>query len=138
MAKKTAKEVQEQVKQSANKIWLAGLGALSVAEQEGGKLFHKLVKKGETYEARGKKQLDSVKGKVEKAAGSAKERAGEVWEKVEDAWDERVASTLHRIGVPSKDEISHLTRRVEELTRMVAAKKPAARRRAPATKRKAG
>ncbi|MCH7891294.1 MAG: phasin family protein, partial [Gemmatimonadetes bacterium] len=64
MSKKT-KKVQKDVVESASKIWLAGLGALSVAEEEGGKLFKTLVKKGEGFEKRGKKRLEKVQNTVE-------------------------------------------------------------------------
>ena len=42
---KTVQKVQELplIRSSAHQIWLAGLGALSVAEDESGKLFKTLV-----------------------------------------------------------------------------------------------
>ncbi len=138
--KKTQKQVAEGLKASANKIWLAGLGALSTAEEEGGKLFKSLVKRGEAFESKGKVKLDKLRGQVAEIASTAKERAEGAWEKVEDKWgvvedqwDHKVVGALKRVGVPSKDEIAALTRRVEELTHMVERKvkpgrRPAARK----------
>ena len=71
--KSTAAEMKAEIKANASKVWLAGLGALATAEEEGGKLFRGLVKKGETYEKKGKAQLDALKEKVETLAGAARE-----------------------------------------------------------------
>ena len=124
MAKKKmdVEDLQKNVKESAQRIWLAGLGALATAEEEGGKLFKNLVKKGEAYESKAKGKLEGLKDQVEDVAGKARKTATGAWDRVEEAWDDKVAGTLRRIGVPSKDEISHLTRRVEELTAMVESK----------------
>lgn len=111
----TEKKVHEEIKESAHKIWLAGLGALAAAEEEGTKLFNSLVEKGEDYESRGKEELARVKDKVEGAFGKAETS----WEKLGDAFDEKVAGAVQRLGVPNRDEITTLTKRVEELTRKV-------------------
>ena len=108
----TSKKVHEEIKESAHKIWLAGLGALAAAEEEGGKIFNTLVEKGEGYESRGKEELAKVKDKVEGVFGKAEGS----WEKLGDAFDDKVAGAIKRLGVPSSDEITNLTNRVEELT----------------------
>jgi len=141
--KKSETDIKEEIKANASKVWMAGLGALATAEEEGSKLFRGLVKKGETYEKKGLAHFEKMKAKVEDAAEAAKDRAGEAWEKVgekvedvEERWDDRVVGVLRKIGVPSKNEIAALTRRVEELTVLVEKKlKPArrAKRKAPAT-----
>jgi poly(hydroxyalkanoate) granule-associated protein len=139
-------DFKDEIKQNAEKVWLAGLGALATAEEEGGKLLRGLMKKGESDEKKGLAQFDKLKAKVEGVAESAKDRAGEAWgkvegkvEDVEDRLDDRVASVLRKIGVPSKNEIATLTRRVEELTLLVEKKlKPARKtaKRATAATRK--
>ena len=157
MAKKNAKVSPNDLKDSANKVWLAGLGALATAEEEGGRLFRGLVRKGESYEKKGMAQIDSLKERVEELAGAARERFGDLresvqdtaegaWEKVgaaaegvEERWDEKMHGVLRKMGVPSRNEIAALTKRVEELTAMVGDKarravKPAAK---PAAKKTA-
>lgn len=123
MAKDSAKNVQDPIKDSAHKIWLAGLGALAAAGEEGDKLFRRLVEKGETVETKTKQQVDVAKDKL-----------GSLWSEVEGKVDDRITNVLHRVGVPTREEISKLTKRVEDLARKVeqlaSVKKPAAARKA--------
>lgn len=125
-----ASELEARVRASANRIWLAGLGAFALAEQEGGKLFKSLVKKGESIETVGRERFEQVrdsvgaaaeaaKERLDSATGEMRERAGGAWSKVERELDDRVASALEKVGVPTKGEISRLTRRIEELTELV-------------------
>ena len=44
--KKTGAQLSGTVKESAQQIWLAGLGAFAKAQEEGGKVFEALVKEG--------------------------------------------------------------------------------------------
>jgi poly(hydroxyalkanoate) granule-associated protein len=126
MAKKQQKKMYDDMRESAHKIWLAGLGALAKAEEEGSKVFHNLVEAGEEFEARGKKRFKLVKGKVQEA----REAAGSQFEKLGDTFDDKVASAVQRLGVPSRDEIQRLTKRVEELTAKVDKLKPRPKARA--------
>lgn len=119
------KKVQEELKESVHKIFLAGLGAMAMAEEEGSKFFKNLVEKGEGYETRGKKRWDGVKEQVEEARTKAKGRAESTFEKVEDTFDDAVARATRRLGIPSRDEIAMLTKRVEELTKVVEDLRPA-------------
>ncbi|MCP4203275.1 MAG: phasin family protein [bacterium] len=126
---KNTNKVQKEVLESANKIWLAGLGALSVAEEEGSKLFKTLVKKGEGFEKRGKKRFEKVQHTVEDQVEAAVEKADSAFGKFGKGFDGKVADTLNKLGVPSRMEIQKLTRRVEQLTRKVdgLSKKPKAK-----------
>lgn len=118
------KDVQGELKEAASQIWLAGLGALSAVEEGGNKLFKDLVEKGKGYESRGREVIDEAKGRVEEAAEKAKSSAGTAWEKAQTQLDESITSALHRFGVPTRDEIATLTKRVEELTAVVEQLKP--------------
>jgi len=135
MSKKTTKELQAELKDSAHKIWLAGLGALSAAEDEGGKLFKNLVERGQEIEKRGKKHADKARDTVSGVVTVAES----YWETFEKKLDEKVTATIHRLGVPTKDEIDGLTKKVEDLTAAVdklrqAGSKADARTRAAAKK----
>ena len=118
----TEKNTQEELKDSVHRIWLAGLGALAAAEEEGSKLFSKLVDRGRDVESKGKVEVDKVA-----KAESAFENWGE-------KFDEKLTSALHRLGVPTRDEIHNLTQRVEELNSKVEHLKPKAAPAAPKTK----
>jgi len=115
MAKQKAKKLPEEVRESASKVWLAGLGALATAEEEGSKLFKNLVKKGEEVEGRGKAELGRFRDLVTEVRG----KAGRALEGVSGKVDDQVAAALARLGVPSRDEIATLSARVEELSVLV-------------------
>jgi len=121
MAKRKAKpktKAKTNISDSAHKIWLAGLGALVAAEEEGEKLFKTLVTRGKKLEQRVSKPVKKVKSGVSKA----QDRAGKAFDEIESAVDQQVTAVLHRLGVPTRDEISKLTRKVERLTRAVDAR----------------
>jgi len=117
---------------SAHKIWLAGLGALSAAGEEGEKLFRTLIDRGERYEARVGEPVRKMRSHVKQA----RSRAGKTIESIETAFDDRVTSLLGRLGVPTRDEIAELARKVERLTRAVEGQ-PAPRPRRAAGKKRA-
>lgn len=114
------KKVQDELKDSVHRIWLAGLGALAAAEEEGSKLFTRLVDRGRDVEGRGKVEVDKVKENVDKF----KAKAESTFESWGEKFDERLAATLHRLGVPTRDEIRNLTQRVEDLNAKVEQLKP--------------
>jgi poly(hydroxyalkanoate) granule-associated protein len=120
--------LQDEVKDTAHRIWLAGLGALAAAEEEGTKLFSRLVDRGREVESRGKVEVDKVvdraKSEVDKFVSSAKSKAGDRWEDIGGKVDETITAALHRLGVPTRDEIHNLTRRVEELNSKVELLRP--------------
>ena len=111
------KKIQDDLKDSAHRIWLAGLGALAAAEEEGTKLFSRLVERGREVESRGKVEVDNAKTKAESTWN-------DLGDKVGSKVDETLTATLNRLGVPTRDEIRTLTQRVEELTAKVEQLKP--------------
>lgn len=115
----TDKKDQNDLKESVNKIWLAGLGALAAAEEEGSKLFKNLVEKGEKWESKGRTTIHEVGSDVKEKVEEAREKATHTWDQVGDRFDDALASALKRFGVPSREEIATLTKRVEELTALV-------------------
>src|SRR4029077_14917061 len=114
------KNVQEELKDSVHRIWLAGLGALATAEEEGGKIFSRMVERGRDVESRGKVEVEKVKSEVDKMKTKA-ESAFETWG---DKFDEKLTATLNRLGVPTRDEIRNLTQKVEELNQKIEQLKP--------------
>lgn len=105
----TENQVALTVKDSAHQVWLAGLGAYSMAQNEGGRMFVTLIKEGEDLEKRTLKFTDAkIAFLSEKAAGT--------WDRIEHEFERRVTRALGTLGVPSKKDIDMLTRRVKELT----------------------
>ena len=111
------------IRESANRIWLAGLGAFAKTQEEGEKLFQTLVKEGETVEKRAKEtaeaRFEEAKGKVIEFRGKANQQI----DRLEEMFQERVAQVLNRLGVPTQEDIQELTRRVEALNESILALK---------------
>ncbi len=123
--KPTKKEVTTDLKESAHKIWLAGLGAVSVAEEEGSKFFKNLVEKGEKFETRRKKDVGKAIERVKDGVEEVKDEVESRWHRISDSFDRKVARAIERLGVPSREEIHKLTARVEDLTTKLEALRPA-------------
>jgi len=98
------------IRDSATNIWLAGLGAFSKAQEEGGKLFDALVKEGETMQNRASKS-------AQEAISDVRSKATGTWDKLEQVFVDRVARALTSLNVPTKHDIDTLAKRVEELTK---------------------
>jgi poly(hydroxyalkanoate) granule-associated protein len=118
------KKKSHNVMESAHQIWLAGLGAFTLAEKEGGKLFESLVKEGEKIEARTKKATDHRVGEVKERVQEVKERATDTLDGVEQVFEDRITRVLLRLGVPTHDDVQQLTRRVEEVRASIKAWDP--------------
>jgi poly(hydroxyalkanoate) granule-associated protein len=119
MAKKKAKKIPNDIMDSAHKVWLAGLGAVAMAENEGAKFFGDLVSKGEKLESRSKKQTKEQMAKAKGTVAGLKVVAESYWETFGRTVDDQVTNVIHRIGVPTKEEIETLTKKVENLTAAV-------------------
>jgi poly(hydroxyalkanoate) granule-associated protein len=127
------------IKESAQQIWLAGLGAFAKTQEEGQKVFQALVKEGTSIQKRTVKttedRLGDIGGRFAKVAGQFQKQANGTWDKLETVFEERVDRALTRLGVPTRKDITTLTKRVEELTSEVsrlsgtpAARKPRAKK----------
>jgi poly(hydroxyalkanoate) granule-associated protein len=118
--KRTKKDVEPQsIRRSAQQIWLAGLGAFALAGEEGGKLFASLVKRGHGVEKLNKARLETVFARVEKVRDRVRDNAGRTIGRIGNPIDTGMTAALHQLGVPTRKEIVTLTKRVEELTRVV-------------------
>jgi poly(hydroxyalkanoate) granule-associated protein len=111
------------IMESAQQIWLAGLGAFAKAQGEGGRLFETLIREGTSLEQKTRKiatgTAGEVRGAVESGVSQVRERTQETWDKLEQVFENRVSRALGKLGVPGRKELEELTRRVEELGREV-------------------
>ena len=112
------------VKESAQQIWLAGLGAFSRAQEEGGKMFETLVQQGvnlqrKTQSAAEEKITEATQRMASMATDISSKASGQ-WDKLEGIFEERVSRALNKLGVPSAKDVDALIARIDELSRLVA------------------
>ena len=118
--KAQAEKLGNSITESAQQIWLAGMGAFNRAQAEGGKLFESLVRDGLSLEKTARKfagnRAEIVRDVVEGRVDQAKERAADTWDKLEGVFEDRVQRALIKLGVPGREDLSKLSARVEQLT----------------------
>ncbi|MBS0448096.1 MAG: phasin family protein [Proteobacteria bacterium] len=124
-----------QVKESAQQIWLAGLGAFSRAQAEGGKVFEALVKEGASLQKKtrgaAEDKIGEVASKMTSMAGEVQAKYGQHWDKLETIFEERTAKALGKLGVPSAKDVQALAARIDDLAAQLAkltGKAPAAKK----------
>jgi poly(hydroxyalkanoate) granule-associated protein len=131
---------------SANQIWSAGLGAMSRAQSGGTKFFEELVREGaklqgsalDTAQKVVMQAFQGAQKSVNRHVGGVKGQATETWDNLEKIFQTRVQRALHQIGMPTAEEITALTRKVNDLSRSVdklAGSRPAAKKRAASTRK---
>ncbi|MBT9514536.1 MAG: phasin family protein [Acidovorax sp.] len=149
--KKSNAQLSSTVKDSAQQIWLAGLGAFSKAQEEGGKVFEALVKEGLTIQRKtqavAEEKITEATSRVTTMASDIGSKAQGQWDKLENIFEDRVAKALSKLGVPSARDLEALSARVDALAKgskaapaKAAAAKPAAKapaKKAPAAKKAA-
>ena len=118
------------VKESAQQIWLAGLGAFSKAQEGGGKVFESLMKEGLSIQrktqAAAEEKISEATSKMANMAGDIQSKAGHQWEKLENIFEDRVAKALNKLGVPSAKDVEALIARIDELSKSVQKMSPKA------------
>jgi poly(hydroxyalkanoate) granule-associated protein len=135
---------------SAQQIWLAGMGAFGRAQEEGTKLFETLVREGSTLETKTRRmatgRVDAVRDAVENRVGAVKERAADTWDRLEKVFEDRVQRALTRLGVPGREDLRELSAKVDSLnaelrnlraSRAASTAQPAAKPARPAAKKPA-
>jgi poly(hydroxyalkanoate) granule-associated protein len=133
-------QLAQSVKDSAQQIWLAGMGAFAKAQEEGGKVFEALVKEGSSLQRKtqavAEERISEVTSRVSAVAEGVSSKAGQQWDKLESIFEERVAKAMNKLGVPARKDVDALIGRIDALSAQVAklspAGKPSARK--PATK----
>ncbi len=107
------------VKDSAQQIWQAGLGAFAKAQAEGTRAFESLVKEGTALQ---RKTQAAAEGRISEATSRMSTMATDIsskasghWDKLENIFEERVAKALNKLGVPSAKDVNVLIARIDEL-----------------------
>ena len=136
------------VKESAQQIWLAGMGAFAKAQAEGRQVFDALVKEGSALQKKtqsaAEEKFGDVSNKMSSMADDVTAKAGKQWDKLESIFEERTAKAMRKLGVPSSKDVEALMARIDALSAQVAssaksaAKKAASRTGAKTATKKTG
>ena len=127
--KKTGAQLSSTVKDSAQQIWLAGLGAFSKAQEEGGKVFEALVKEGLSIQRKtqavAEEKISEATSRVTNMANDIGSRAAGQWDKLENIFEDRVATSLSKLGVPTSRDLDVLNARIDALAKSLGKTPPA-------------
>ncbi len=113
------------IRESAQQIWLAGLGAFAKAQAEGGKVFEALVREGQTMQRKtqtaAEEGLQEASSRMSSLASDVGSRAAGQWGRLETLFEDRVATALGKLGMPTAQELASLRARIDELSAQVQA-----------------
>ena len=113
---KVTEEASNPFVEGVRRVLLAGVGAVSLAQDEAEKFVHKLIEKGEIAEKDGRSLLKDL-------AENRKQRTKESSQRVSDELEKRMESLLNRMNIPTKTDIEQLSKKVAELTKKIDALK---------------
>lgn len=122
-SKSKAAPLTGSVKDSAQQIWQAGLGAFNKAQVEGTKAFEALVKEGVSLQRKtqssAEEKLALAGTKMSSMATEISAKAAGQWDKLETIFEDRVAKVLNKLGVPSAMDVNALIARIDALNKSV-------------------
>jgi poly(hydroxyalkanoate) granule-associated protein len=114
-----AEHLSRSIVESAQHIWLAGVGAFGRAQEEGTRMFEALVKEGMNIEKSTRHiagdRVEAVRDAMEERVGNVRDRASDTWDRLEKVFEQRVQRALTQLGVPGSKELQDLIARVNEL-----------------------
>ncbi len=124
-------QLAQSIRDSAQQIWLAGLGAFARAQGEGNRFFENLIKEGttlhrKTHAAAGER-IGDVAGRMTQMAGEVGQKANSHWDKLESIFEQRTSRALGRLGVPTARDVAALAARVTALEAELARVQPGSR-----------
>jgi len=109
----------------AQHVWLAGLGAMAKAQEQGSKAIEALINDGLAFQRKSQdeaqKRLQEATERLSHMAADFGQQATGRVDKLEHLFEDRVAKALHRLGMPSQLEIQMLSDRVAQLESQLAA-----------------
>lgn len=134
-------DMAQNIKDSAQHIWAAGLASFAKAQGEGSKVFEALVSEGlklqKKTQSAAEEKLSAVASKVTGMAGDVGSKAGQHWDKLESIFEQRVAKALKTLNVPSASDVDSLIKRIDALAVSAGLKKAAPAKAARKTAAKA-
>ena len=125
----------------AQQVWLAGLGAMAKAQEQGSKAMEALLSDGLAFQrksqAEAQQRLQEATERLGHLASDFGQSASGRVDKLEHLFEDRVAKALHRLGMPSLLDIQMLSERVAQLESQVQALQGPASKASPAAKKPA-
>jgi poly(hydroxyalkanoate) granule-associated protein len=102
--------------QPAQHIWLAGLGAMAKAQEQGSKAIEALVNDGLAFQrksqAQAQQRLHEATERLTHMASDFGQQASGRVDKLEHLFEDRVAKALNRLGMPTLQDMQQLMDRV--------------------------
>lgn len=110
--------------ESAQHIWLAGIGALGRVQQQGSRLFESLVHEGEQLERRNRDRVrhnaETARERVNAQFNDVKGNARRGWNRFVHQIEEQIHQVLMHLHVPKREELDALRQEVTELRAQIA------------------
>ena len=130
--KRKSKERVSELTAQLENVFLAGLGAMSNAQKMGSDAFETLVRDGKEFRKEASKKTDNLIEDVQNAISGMSDDAQEKAEglldrvrdsskisKVQSAFDRRVADTMDRLNVPSKNDVDQINKKLNKILRIL-------------------
>jgi poly(hydroxyalkanoate) granule-associated protein len=123
MATKRGKAASTTQTDKTRNLWLAGLGAASIAQKRGSALLSDLIAEGQQIQTRAQKLAQEVgtdaRTKVHDAVAPFRAGLKRNVKKFGATVQQGIAGVLARLGIPSKSDIEVLTQRVTALSKQL-------------------
>jgi len=116
-----AEQPQSELTERGREVWLAGLGALATVEEEGTKLFGRLVDRGQEFEEKRRHALEEATEKMRERSDEALSQLEDAGEETQSMLSSSINTALERFGVPTRDEVDDLASKVDHLSQQVEA-----------------
>lgn len=117
--KRPFEDLQKELADRSRDIWLAGLGAVATVEEEGSKMFSRLVERGKEYESMSAKQIKELTERATEQQKKAIQRAEETTTAAQSAVARAIDQAFDRFGVPTRSEVDDLSQKVEKLSKQI-------------------
>ncbi|VAW34035.1 hypothetical protein MNBD_GAMMA01-1064 [hydrothermal vent metagenome] len=115
--------MKNEIKNSINNLWLAGLGVASYAQKETYNVYASLIKEGKNLENKSRKTVKNVSGKAEKRFNNIRKVADKLYtkqfNKVENLFETRIESVLKKLDIPTVKDIKGLSKKVDLLVKEI-------------------
>lgn len=123
--------------ESAQQVWLAGIGALARAQAEGSRLFEQLAEEGRGVAGTGTDdkglaaRLEGMRQSMDAAMDRTLDRAGETRDSLGRMFERRLQQALHLMDVPTRRDLDLLGARIDALALEVRRSNESATRHTP-------